>query len=165
MRSGLLAAIALALAGVAEVQWAIVLYGDALLYQALMLLIAGLGLGIAAFGFYADASGRPAATTAGIALAAAAHVAFIAPYYPFNPIGMRTLGAFAGGLGLAIATLGVQRGPRMMKLTKLGLGIATLFGLFWLVADVQDHVPSYWFGDVMSPIGLGLAAIFAGDEA
>jgi hypothetical protein len=166
MRSGLLTAVALALAGVGEVQWAIAFFGlPNRLFDALMTLVAGIGLGIAAFGFYADAEGRSAAAPIGLAVAAAAHVGYVAAYAAHDqlanlgPVTLATLGA---AVGLVIAAYGARRGSATLGACRAGLAVACVAGILWIVGDALHGDYAFMFGNVMAPLGWGLAALFAG---
>ncbi|GEM_PF-4895970 len=166
MRSGLLTAIALALAGVGEVQWAIAFFTHGnQLFDALMTLIAGIGLGIAAFGFYADAEGRHVAAPVGLAVAAAAQVGYVAAYAghaALTPVGPITLATLGSALGLVLAAFGARRGAATLTLARAGLAIACVSGILWIVGDASAGEFSFMFGNVMAPLGWGLAALFAG---
>lgn len=166
MRSGLLTAVALALAGVGEVQWAIAFFGlGGHLFDALMTLVAGIGLGIAAFGFYASPEGRHAAAPVGLAVAAAAQVGYVAAYAghggiaTLGPITIATVGA---AVGLVIAAYGARRGAKTLLVARAGLAIACVAGIFWIVGDAAQQQYGLLFGDVMIPLGWGLASLFAG---
>lgn len=166
MRSGLLTAIALALAGVGEAQWAIAFFqlgGHA--FDATMVLIAGLALAVAAFGFYADALGHHAATSIGLAVAAAAHVGYVAAYARHDnlaDIGFVTLATLGAALGLLIAAFGARRGAETLNLCRAGLAIGCVAGLLWIVGDARAGVYDFMFGNVVTPLGWGMAALFAG---
>ncbi|MEA3201772.1 MAG: hypothetical protein QOE90_3200 [Thermoplasmata archaeon] len=166
MRTGLLTAIALALAGVGEAQWAIAFLGvDHGLFPALMVLVAGIGLAIAAFGFYTDAEGQNAASPVGLAVAAAAHVGYIVAYAAqghLTNVGPVTLATLGSALGLAIAAYGARRGAATLSVARAGLAIACVTGILWLVGDAQEGVFAFMFGNVLVPLGWGLAALFAG---
>jgi hypothetical protein len=169
MRSGLLAAVALALAGVGEAQWAIAFFSSpGRVFDALMVLIAGIGLAIAAFGFYSDPDGRPAATSIGLAVAAAAMLGYVAAYAQhasLADLGFVTLATVGSALGLVIAAYGARQGAPTLMVTRAGLAIAAVAGIFWIVGDAQQGEYSFMFGNVMAPLGWGLAALFAGRDA
>ena len=168
MKSGLLPAIALALAAVGEVQWALAFSQiSGHLFDALMVLIAGIGLAIAAFGFYSDADGRPAATSIGLAVAAAAHLGYIAAYARHDSLanaGFVTLATLGSAIGLVIAAYGARKGTATLGVTRAGLAIACVAGILWIVGDAQEQVYRFMFGNVMVPLGWGMAALFIGRE-
>ena len=166
MRTGLLTAVALALAGVGEAQWAIAFFrlpGE--VFSALMVLIAAIGLALAAFGFYADAEGHHAASAIGLAVAAAAHIGYVAAYaaqgnlVDVGPVTLATLGA---ALGLVVAAYGARRGATTLGVARAGLAIACVAGILWIVGDARNGVKDFMFGNVLVPLGWGLAALFAG---
>lgn len=161
MRSGFLAALALALAAVAEVSWGI-FFLDGFALQAALAFMAGGGLAIASFGHYVDASGRHAASVTGLAVAAGAHVGAIVLSWPLGPE-LKDVAEVGVALGLLLAAYATNRGEAGLKLAKFGLALASVSALLWIPADIVAGHKAYVLGDVLATVGWGLAAAFAGE--
>lgn len=155
----------LLLASIAEIQFAVTFLGSSSAIEAACTFAAGAGLLLASVGaFFAEARGWT--LTIGLAVAAAAHVAYLAVSsadFGVGPYGMLVIASTLVAGGLVGAAWGARSGVPDTRLVRVGFALAALGAVVWLLNDVQD-AQSFIVGDVFAAIGFATAAWFVARE-
>src|SRR5439155_13396976 len=99
----------------------------------------------------------------GLAVAAAAHVAYLAASAIDFGLNYATVGAVLAVAGL-LAAAWAARGAGDPKILRVGFATAAAAGLAWTVADFVSGSFSFLVGDIFAAIGFATAAWFVAPE-
>lgn len=153
----------LLLAAIAEIQWATASLGTLDYVEAVCVFAAGAGLLLVSGGMFFG-EGRSWTLLVGLAVAAAAHVAYLAVSSGDFGYGLITVAAGLAAIGLVIGAW-AARGTANVQLLRIGFAVAALGGLTWTIADLMESSFAFMVGNIFSTVGFATAAWFTADEA
>lgn len=154
----------LLLAAIAEIQFAATFFNSSNELEALCTFAAGAGLMLCAGGMF-FAEGRGWTLLVGLAVAAAAHSAYLAVSTIDFGTGLITVASALAAAGLIAGAWAVRESAAIhVRLLQIGFGLASLGGIVWTISDLQSQTYTFVIGDVFFAVGFATAAIFTASE-